>query len=207
MQIIVKTTPQELTRARKWWKDLEMQWKWAYNEAVFGKGPTAEPPHDDALMVLLIQANSLRFAGPGAIQPNVTTVLTNLSGLIPLYHLTYLSLSNMLITHIDELVRFTKLKHLFLYENRIQSIQGLAGLLQLEELYLQHNSIKDLKPLAKLTHLKTVYLTHNQITELHGLTAHHATHMKKLYIQPNHFLPDREIIRFQNEVGIICRQG
>lgn len=42
MKFIIKTTSEELQRARKWWNDLEMLWKFAYNEAVFGKGTVVE---------------------------------------------------------------------------------------------------------------------------------------------------------------------
>lgn len=207
MQFIVKTTPEELQRARKWWQDLEAQWKMAYNEAVFGKGPTLEPPHDDALMVLLIQADTLRFAGPMAIHPNITTPLTNLSGLIPLYHLTYLSITNMHFSSVRELSRFTKMRHLFLYENRIESLVGIEQMTDLVDLYIQGNQITDLSPIKNLTNITTLYANNNKLTKLDGLTTKHGDKMKRFYIQPNHDLPDREILRIQNEVGIICRMG
>ena len=207
MQIIVKTTPEELQRARQWWKDLEMQWKLAHNEAVFGKGPVMEPPKDDELMFFLIRADGLRYAGPMAINPNVSTPLTNLSGLIPLYHLTYLSFTNMAITGVQELKRFTKLKHLFLYENRLQSLKGIEGMRDLEELYVQNNALDSLKPIKHLTKIKTLYATGNQLSRIDGLTQKHSSSMKKFYVQPNDQLPDREIIRVQNELGILCRKG
>ncbi|MCB0634350.1 MAG: leucine-rich repeat domain-containing protein [Saprospiraceae bacterium] len=207
MQFIVKTTPEELQRARKWWKDLESQWKMAYNEAVFGVGPTLEPPHDDALMILLIQADTLRFAGPLAIKPNITTPLTNLSGLIPLYHLTYLSITNMHFTSVRELSRFTKMKHLFLYENRIESLTGIDQMVDLVDLYVQNNCITDLSPLRNLTNIQTLYVSKNKLQKINGLTEKHADKMKRFYVQPNDELPDREIIRTQNELGIICRMG
>jgi hypothetical protein len=207
MQFIVKTTPEELLRAKKWWRDLEAQWKMAYNEAVFGKGPTLEPPHDDALMVLLIQADTLRFAGPLAVNPNITTPLTNLSGLIPLYHLTYLSLTNMQITSIRELSRFTKMRHLFLYENRIQSLVGIEQMSELIDLYVQGNQLTELSPIKNLTNIHTLYVNNNKLTKINGLTKKHSSKLKRFFLQPNHDLPDSEIIRVQNELGIICRMG
>jgi hypothetical protein len=207
MQFIVKTTPEELQRAKKWWKDLEGQWKMAYNEAVFGKGPTLEPPHDDALMVLLIQADTLRFAGPLAIKPNITTPLTNLSGLIPLYHLTYLSITNMHFTSVRELSRFTKMKHLFLYDNRIESLSGIEHMVDLVDLYVQNNQLTDLSPLRNLTKIQTLYVSKNKLRKINGLTEKHSDNLKRFYVQPNDDLPDREIIRTQNELGIICRMG
>jgi len=207
MQFIVKTTPEELLRAQKWWKDLEGQWKLAYNEAVFGKGPTLEPPHDDALMILFIKADTLRFAGPLAAHPNMTTVLTNLSGLIPLYHLTYLSISNMRITSLKPLQRFTKMKHLFVYENKLTSLQGIENMLELENLYAQNNMIHNILPIANLTKLKTLYVNGNQLHTAEGLTLAHEKHMKNLYILPNDNLSQREIIRIQNELGMLCKKA
>lgn len=207
MQLIVKTTSEELQRARKWWKDLEGQWKLAFNEAVFGKGPTLEPPKDDELMILLIRADALRFAGPLALKPNMTTVLTNLSGLIPLYHLTYLSISNTRITSLQPLQRFTKMKHLFVYENKLTSLKGIENMLELEDLYAQNNRIHDILPISKLTNLKTLYINGNQLQNAEGLTLAHERNLKNLFILPNENLLQREIIRIQNEIGVICRKA
>ena len=207
MQIIVKTTPEELKRAQQWWMKLEMQWKMAFNEAVFGKGPTIEPPKDDELMILLVGADTLRFAGPLAYKPNMTTMVTNLSGLIPLYHLTYLSLTNTHITSLKELRHHTKLQHLFVYENKLTSLEGIEGMKDLKNLYFQHNQITDLTPLKKLKNLDTIYACNNKLTKINGLTEKNTKKLKKFYIMPNNDLPDREIIKFQNTVGIICRKG
>lgn len=207
MKFIIKTTPEEVLRAQKWWKDLEMQWKMAYNEAAYNKGPVLEPPTDEELMLLLIQVDTLRFAGPLAINPNVSTPLTNLSGLIPLYHLRYLSISNMHITSLKPLSRFTKIEHLFVYENRLTSLEGIENMRELKDLYAQDNEITDLSPIKKLTKLETLYLTKNKLTRINGLSKHHAAKMKKFYIIPNDHLPDKEIIRVQNKLGIICKTG
>lgn len=207
MQFIVHTTPEELQRARQWWQDLEGQWKMAYNETAFGKGPTLEPPHDDELMLLLLQVDTLRFAGPLAPHPNMSTTLTNLSGLIPLYHLRFLSLSHHQITDLQPLQRFTNMRHLFLYNNQLKSLRGIEKMSELEDLYVQHNQLTSIEPLRRLTSLKTVYVSSNCLTDLKGITKAHAQHLKKFYVQPNDDLPDREIIRIQNEIGILCRMG
>jgi len=207
MQIIVKTKPEELKRAQGWWHGLEMQWKFAYNEAIFGKGPVLEPPKDDELMLLLVRADTLRFAGPLAHSPNMTTKLTNLSGLIPLYHLHYLSLTNTDITSIQELTRHTKLQHLFLYDNKITSLDGIQGMKNLKDLYIQNNQITSLKPLKKIKGIQKLYACSNQLTSLDGITKKHANHMKEFTILPNESLKDRDIIQFQNKVGIICKKG
>ena len=207
MKFIVKSTPEEVKRAKQWWLDLEMSWKWAYNEAVFGKGPTLEPPKEDELMMLLIGVDTLRFAGPMAHSPNITNPLSNLSGLIPLYQLTYLSLTDMQISSVLELKRFTNMEHLFLYNNKITSLQGIEDMKNLKNLYVQNNLIKDLKPLKNLLKLETVYVSNNRMKQLNGLKKKHAKSIKKFYVLPNNDLPDAEIIKFQNKIGIICRQG
>ena len=207
MNFIIKTTPDELKRARKWWQDLEMQWKFAYNEAVYGKGPTIEPPKDEELMLLLLQIDTLRFAGPLAFNPNMTTVLTNLSGLIPLYHVTYLSISNMKLDSLKPLVRFNKLKYLYVYENQLDSLEGIENLTGLTQLYAQNNNITDLSPVKKLTNLETLYVTNNAFDKINGLTLKHEDKLQKFYVLPNKNLRHREVIRIQNELGILCQKG
>ncbi|NJL76838.1 MAG: hypothetical protein HC892_19270 [Saprospiraceae bacterium] len=113
MDFIMKDTPEALLMAKKWWESLEMQWKMAYNEAVFGAGTSLESPKDDQLMSLLTNITVLRFAGPTAYNPNLSIKLTNLSGLFPMHHLTYLSFSDSLITAIQEIKHLTKIEHLF----------------------------------------------------------------------------------------------
>lgn len=207
MQFIVKTQPEELRRAQKWWADLEMQWKMAYNEAVFGKGPTLEPPKDDELMILLVRADTLRFAGPMASRPNLSMELTNLSGLIPLYHLKYLSFSHSKISSLRELERHTKLEHLFVYDNKISSLKGIEGMRNMKELYVQNNQLESLKPVKKLTKLTALYCSGNQLAKIDGVTEKHSNHMKRFVVLPNETLKDRDIIKFQNKVGIICKTG
>ena len=207
MQFIVKTTPEELQRARKWWQDLEMQWKFAYNEAIFGKGQSVEPPTDDELMILLIRADTLRFAGPMAANPNMTTKLTNLSGLIPLYHLFYLSLSDCDITSLEGLKQHTKIEHLFLYNNKITSLKGIEGMTKLKDLYVQNNELTDIETVRNLTNLETFYCSGNQLTSLKGMTKKHAAKRIKLYALPNDNLKDKNILKIENKLGIKCRKG
>jgi len=207
MNFIVKTTPAEMQRARQWWADLEMAWKMAWNEVVFGVGPTVEPPHDDHLMLLLVQVDTLRFAGVGANNPNLTVKLTNLSGLIPLYHLRYLSISHTGITGLKELVRHTQMQHLFVYDNQLTSLEGIEGMTQLEDCYVQNNQLTDLRPLRKLTNLKALYASGNRLTTTDGLTPEHGDKLRKCYLLPNDDLPHREVIRLQNEAGILVQRG
>ncbi len=207
MDFIIKTSSEELKRAQKWWRDLEMQWKLAYNEACFGKGSVLEPPKDDELMILLIRADTFRFAGPMAMNSNMTTKLTNLSGMIPLYHIHYLSISHTNITSLKDLKRHTKIEHLFVQENKLTSLRGIEGMTNLKELYCQNNAISDLYPVNKLSNLETLYVSNNKLTNLNAVTEAHSDNMKKFYVLPNEGLKDRDIIKFQNSVGIICRKG
>lgn len=207
MNFIIKTTPDELKRAKKWWQDLDMLWKFAYNEALFGKGPTMEPPTDEQLMMLLLQIDTLRFAGPLASHPNITNPIKDLSGLIPLYHLKYLSISHMHIKSLKPLSKFTKLEHLFIYNNQLESLEGIENMLGLKDLYAQNNRIKDLSPIKKLTNIETLYISGNELEKIDGLTPKHGDNMRKFYVLPNENLRDREILRVQNKIGIICREG
>lgn len=206
-QIIIKTAPEELLRAKSWWKELETQWQLAYNEAVFAKGPIFEPPHDDELIHLLVRADTLRFAGALAQNPNMTTILTNLSGLIPLYNLKYLSISNMNFKNLKELKRHTKLEHLFVYENQLESLEGIEDMQNLKSLYFQSNKIERLKPIEKLTKLETIHAANNKISDLNGITEKHADSIRNFYGIPNDGIRDRDIIKFQNSTGIICKKG
>ena len=207
MQFIVKTTPEEVQRARKWWDQLELQWKMAYNEAVFGQGPTIEPPTDDHLMFLLVGVDVLRMAGPLAPNPNITTPLTNLSGLIPLYNLTYLSITNMHLTSIEELKPFTKLQHLFIVNNQITSLKGIENLTELKEIYAQANELTHIDEVKKLTKLETFYCSYNKLQNLDGITEQHEDKLNQFFVLPNETLKDKDILRIENRIGIKCRRG
>lgn len=206
MKFIIKSTPEEVLRAKKWWNDLEAQWKMVYNEALLGKGPVLAPPSDDELMMLVLGVTSIRIAGPLAVNPNTSIILTNLSGLIPLYNLTYLSISNMKITNLLELKRHTKLEYLFVYDNKLTSLSGIEGMQNLKELYFQNNEISDLSPIKGLTKLETIYATDNTFDKINGITTQHEN-IKNFYVMPNPNLRDREVIRVQNEIGILCKKG
>ncbi len=207
MLILQQGNSEEVKRGRAWWSALEMQWKFAFNEAVFGKGPTLEPPKDEELITLLLRADSLRFAGPLAMAPNLSNVLTNLSGVAQLTHLTYLSITDCSFTSLQEISNLTKLCHLFVYRNKLSSLAGIENMRQLEELYCLQNDLTSLQPIRKLVNLKTLYANYNKLTSLEGLTEKHSKKLRNFYIEPNPDLPHREIIRVQNEYGILCRRG
>lgn len=193
--------------AQTWWNDLELPWKIVFNEAVFGKGASTAPPKDEPLMQLLNDTEVLRLAGPTAYSPNVSVEISELSGVAALRQLRFLSVTNMPLRSVKELAGLTQLRHLYLYDNQIESLEGIEPLTQLEELYFQNNQISDLRPLQPLTKLRTIYASNNRLRQLDGLTEAHADQLKRFYIQPNQHLPDREIIRLQNELGILGRLG
>jgi len=207
MQIFEKGFSLELKKGQAWWNGLNMNWKMAMNEAAFGKGPTIEPPHEEELILLLVRATALRFAGPLAPAPNHTQSLDNLSALSGLTHLTYLSFTHSNVTSLKPLRGLTKMRNLFVYENKLTALDGIEPMTNLEELYCLHNQITSLLPISKLTNLHTLYISYNAITSLEGITARHADKLRTFYCEPNDALPHREIIRIQNEYGILARRG
>lgn len=207
MSSLAKTAPAELLLARQWWVELEDQWKQAMNEATLGRGAMLEDPSDEDLLLLRYQLDHLRFAGPDAQSPNLSIRLTNLSGLIDLDHISFLSVTNCAIEGVEELAGHMALKHLYLYENAITSLKGIEELTEIEELYVQQNKLTDLKPLRKLTKLKALCASRNELTSLEGLHEGHSDHLKRCYLLPNEKLSQREIIRLQNEAFILAKTG
>ena len=189
----------DLAKARIWWKTLEMQWKIAFNEAVFGKGPTVQPPLDEELVTLLLRADALRFAGPLASAPNLSNSLTNLTGLSELTHLTYLSFTHSKIKKLEEIKNLVKLQSLFVYNNNLCSLSGIEKMIDLKELYCLQNQITSIQPVKNLINLHTFYINDNRISNLDGITERHSDRLRNFYVEPNENLPHREIIRVQNE--------
>ena len=206
MQIFQSGNALELKQGRAWWNKLSLSWKMAYNEAVFGKGPTMEPPKDEELVILLYRADTLRFAGPMAEAPNLSRALDDFSGFEGLNHLTYISFSHSNATSLKFIRHLTKLRYLFIYNNKLKSLEGIEGMLELEELYCQNNQLTTIKSVTGLTNLKTLYVNQNKLTNLDGITYEHGNKLRNFYVEPNDDIPHRELIRVQNEYGIICRR-
>ena len=207
MDIIITGNAEELKRGTHWWNNLEMKWKMAFNEAVFGKGPTIEPPKDEELIILLVRADTLRFAGTGAYAPNVTNIPDNLSGVAGLPHLTYLSFTDSKLNSLKEISGLVNLRHLYVYNNELSSLIGVEKMIHLEELVAHNNTITSLQPVRKLTNLKTLYVAYNRLTSLDGITAAHEKNLVNFHVLPNDQLRQREIIRVQNNYGILCKKG
>ncbi len=205
--IIVKNTPEEVLRAQKWWNGLESQWKMAFNEGLFGVGPTLAAPREEYLIMMLTRVDKVRLTGPLSFNPNISFRLTNLSGIEGLPNLNFLTISNCEISSLKPLRNHRKLEHLFLNNNGLKSLAGIEKLTNLKELYLNVNELTDLKELKKLTNLQTLYVNHNKLTSLEGIHEGHAKKLRQFYVEPNEDLPHKEIIRMQMECGIICRRG
>lgn len=205
--IIVNATTEEELRARTWWNNLESQWKMAFNEGLFGIGPTLEPPKAEFLIMMLTRVDKIRLSGPGAAHPNLSFQLTNLSGVAGLTSLNFLTVANAKIQDLTPLAHHYKLESLFLNNNRIAQLTGLENLMALKDLYLNVNEITDLRSLKKLTNLETLYVNYNKLTSLKGIKAKHAKKLRNFYVEPNDDLPHSEIVRVQLKCGILCRRG
>ena len=132
--IIVKNTPEEVLRARNWWQGLEKQWQMAFNEGLFGVGPTLEPPKDEYLILMLTRVDKIRLTGPLAANPNISFRLTNLSALEGLPNLNFITVANCAIDSLKPLVRHFNLEYLFVNNNGLQSLEGIGNLTNLKEL-------------------------------------------------------------------------
>lgn len=184
-----------------WWKQLEPQWKQAFGISVTGH--TGEPTQTEVDKIFSTQA--IRLAGPSAPFPNLQFELTNLSGL---QHLTNLSI--VIITHhkIDDiklLSNLPELKSLFLFNNNITSLHGIEGLYKMEQLYVQCNRISSIEQVELLINLKEFYINNNCITTLNGLTEKHSDKLRMFVCRPNEQLKQKEIIRAERDLGIICK--
>jgi Leucine-rich repeat (LRR) protein len=184
-----------------WWNQLEPQWRQAFSFSVLrhNNEPTAAELND------LFNTPTVRLAGPTAPFPNCKTELTNLSGLEGLTNLAYVIITHHKIETVEILGKLPGIKSLFLFNNSITSLNGIEGLPGLEQLYVQCNQISSIKPIEKLIFLKELYIHDNIIDSLDGLTESHSDQLTRFVCRPNSLLKQKEIIRAERELGIICR--
>ncbi len=199
------TSPAPMKLTIAWWNELEDQWKKAFNEAVWRKGPALTPPNEEELE-WLSSSPAIRFAGPQAPYPNMTFELTNLSGLNMLKHVETLVVTFHALRSIEQVAGLKRLKSLFVNNNLIASLDGVQALRQLEMLYVQHNELTDISAIRKLTKLREFYVHDNRIASLEGLREEHAKAMRVFVPLPNEELRDKEIMRIEREVGIRCQR-
>ena len=95
---------------------------------------------------------------------------------------------------------------MFLYNNNIENLTGIEQLTELEQLYVQCNQITSIKPIEQLINLKELYVNDNRIETLDGLTEKHSDRLTMFMCRPNEYLSQKEIIRAEHELGIICRR-
>lgn len=197
-----KTEKYNTGLGHQWWDSLEPQWRKAFRE--IGMYADGSDSIDEQLKDLT-EIRVLRLAGPEAPFPNLSFELTNLSGLRDLHQLQTLIVFDHQIADLKEISNLTALTALFLNNNQIQSLEGVESLTLLESLYVQNNKIRDLWPLRGLKNLKEVYVRDNELTTLEGLREYHSDTLKTFVCLPNEKLPQREIIRVENQLGIRCR--
>jgi Leucine Rich repeats (2 copies) len=186
---------------KNWWNHLEPQWKQAF--AIFFPGHQNEP--DSFKVGKIFASPTIRLSGPKAPFPNMQFELTNLSGLQYLSNLSIVIVTHQKIENIEVLSNLKNLKALFLFNNNIKSLNGIEELNQLEQLYVQCNQLSSIKPIEQLTNLKELYISDNQIASLDGLTEKHSDKLTRFVCRPMEQLKQREIIRAERELGIICK--
>ncbi|NRB47284.1 MAG: leucine-rich repeat domain-containing protein [Saprospiraceae bacterium] len=191
---------------KEWWDSLESQWKKAFNEAVLGNGPIENRPTRTE-MEAIHQATALRFAGPRAPYPNMTFELTNTTGLAQLDQVQTLVVIFHPIAELGDLSHMKGLTGLFVNNCQLKSLKGIEELMNLNLLYASTNQIKNIKPIKKLINLSDFQFPYNSITSLEGITNKHTSKMKNFICLPNDELPDRDIIKVENRLGIRCRRG
>jgi Leucine-rich repeat (LRR) protein len=206
MSEIPSLSAPQLAKWQKWWNELSDTWKIAFNEAVFNKGTVPDLPSDQE-MAHLVTSPALRFAGPSAPYPNMSSELIDLSGLVSLNKIEILVVTFHKVRSLKELRSLTQLKSLFLHDNQIASLQGVENMKMLEKLYVQNNQVNSLKWVKPLQKLNELYCFNNRLLSLEGITSAHAKALKRFVCLPNDDLPEKEIIRVEQKVGIRCQRG
>ena len=92
--------------------------------------------------------------------------LTSLSGFEALTNLTYLDVSQNILTDITPLAGLTALEVLSIHQSAVVDLTALQNLTALRQLDLSFNSIEDVTPLTGLTALQELNLSNNQISNI-----------------------------------------
>ena len=200
----VKAAPLSPAAQREWWGQLNDVWKQAFNETVFQQYGAGDPTNEQ--LESLWSMPVLRMAGPGAMFPNMSVTLEDLSGLSRLVNLEILVVINHQIRSLRPLGNLSNLHSLFVFSNEIESLEGLERLTKLQKFFFNDNRVTSLAPLSGLTNLDTIHCAHNKITSLEGIGAGHKA-LKEFYCLPNDGLWQSEISRFENEFRIRCLKG
>jgi len=112
-----------------------------------------------------------------------TFLLSDLSPLQGLTHITGLKLRNNHISDLTPLQNLTNLEDLDLSYNKISDLSPLQSLTKLVRINLSYNQISDVSPLQSLKVLNEVNLNYNQIVDLSALKP--LTKLRFLFVQSN----------------------
>jgi internalin A len=112
-----------------------------------------------------------------------TFLLSDLSPLQGLTHITGLKLRNNHISDLTPLQSLTNLEDLDLSYNKITDLSPLQSLTKLVRINLSYNQISDVSPLQSLKILNEVNLNYNQIVDLTSLKP--LTKLRFLFVQSN----------------------
>lgn len=201
-----KITEQDEEKYLNWWQNLTDTWKKAMNQVGFQKGEitddlTVEEIHD------LFHSEVLRFAGPEAMFPNLTFEIGDLEAVKDFKNLKTLVAINSGIQSLKPIANLVNLEGLFVLDNQLKTITGVEKMLNLKQFYFQNNQVISIEPLKKLTNLVDVFAFDNAIKSLKGLTENHSRNLTNFRILPNVDLPQKEIIKTENRLGIRCLRG
>jgi len=199
-------TEMDVKQYRQWWDSLSDNWKKAFNRCVFNREETTDDLTETELHSLW-SISVVRFAGPRAPFPNMSFELEDVSGLAALKHLKIVVVSHQQVSSLQPLAALHQLESLFVLDNQIKSLTGIENLKNLKQLYFQNNEISSLEPLKNLTELTEIYACRNRLVKLDGIGSKHARTLKMFRVLPNDELPQKEIIRMENKIGIRCLQG
>lgn len=188
-----------------WWNQLEEQWKLAFSQAFFQKREAYTPTEAEILDLWTIPV--LRFASPGALNPNMGFELTNLSGLKGLIKLELLFVTHHEITSFEELSDMVQLKQLIVNNNQINSLSGVEKMVNLEKLFVHNNQITSIEEVAFLSQLIEFTCFKNPLKSLHGLATEHQPNLQHILALPNEYLSENEISRAEKATGLVLEKG
>ena len=189
----------------QWWKQLEEQWQLAFSQVVFLTRSIYHPTEPEILDLWTMPV--LRFASPGAENPNMGFELTNLSGLKGFSSLELLFVIHHKIKSLQEIADLSQLKQLVAYNNQIQTLSGIEKMQNLEKLYIHKNQINSIDEVAHLPQLIEFSCFKNPLKSLDGLSRKHQPNLRQILALPNEFLSEREITRVEKATTLTLEKG
>ncbi|HDN26647.1 MAG TPA: leucine-rich repeat domain-containing protein [Thioploca sp.] len=192
-----KQVPQDsphIFNKRKWWEQLDDNWKKVFKNAIYEKGMTnffkitlgLKPSDSDLDKIFLLQKLNCGC-----------NEISDLETLRPLTQLQVLICSNNSVSDLEPLRLLTQLQHLDCNSNKISCLEPLRSLTQLRKLYCGNNQISHLESIRPLTQLQELYCGWNHISDLEPLLE--LVHLQILYCSENQ-LSQLEIDKFKEAV-------